>query len=361
MRISLLAFHFAEYAGRLALALAERHAVEVHFSVFNLKNELADAFVGELRDKGVLVHVHPRPHRRKALLDGFRVARRLRRFRPDVIHVQEAASWTVLAALALARAKRKTVLTVHDPMPHPGADVAVRSRTAWAVQRVRAMSDEIIVHGERLVDDLRRLAPGLRAELHAVEHGVLGDFRHAGEPQDAKSFLFFGRIQAYKGLGILLDAVDLLADRGVDFKVTIAGTGPDLERYRDRINASRHIDLDERFIPADETVPIFARHAFVVMPYISATQSGVAAYALAAGRPLAITRVGALTEIIEDGVNGIVVEPSDAGQLADAMERLIREPAFRKRIATGALATAAGRLSWARIAEKTENIYRRAV
>ncbi|WP_160115815.1 glycosyltransferase family 4 protein [Bosea lathyri] len=357
MRVSLVSMHYAEYTGRLAMALASRHTVELHLSTFNARNEVSEEFLRRLAATGVQVHLHPRPLRKNAVLDGWRLGRAIARFAPDVIHAQEAAAWTVLASLMLGPRRRRLVLTVHDPKPHQGADMAARARAEWAVRRVRTMADDIIVHGDSLLQDMADACPSFSGRLHSVQHGALGEVPGESPKAPLNSILFFGRIQAYKGLGVLLDAVDIMTARGLSFELRIAGTGPDLDRYRDRLARLPNVHLDERYIPAEEIAPAFMAAAIVVMPYTEATQSGVAAYALAAGKPVVVTRVGAITEVVRDGFNGLVVEPNDPIGLADALTRLVQEPDLAAELADGAYHTAETMLSWSVIGKKTSVIY----
>lgn len=362
LRISLISWHYAEYTVRLAIELARAHTVELHLSAFNVGNELSSILKARLAASGVAVHLHRRPVRKAALADGWRMARAVRAFRPDVVHAQEAAPWTLLASWLLGFRLNPFVLTVHDPKPHSGADMRARRRGQWPTERLRSNADALIVHGRSLISDLTTLLPSSAGRTHAVVHGVLGDFEGVAGPASAeKGFLFFGRIQAYKGLGVLLDAADLMRQRGLTPPIRVAGTGPDLDRYRARIAQMPNVVLDERFVPAEEVPGTFAAAGATVMPYTDATQSGVAAYALAAGRPVIVSRVGAMTEIVDHEANGLVVEPSDAAGLADAMARLMSEPGLIERLSTGALETARTTLAWRESAAKTLSVYEAAI
>ncbi len=357
MRVSLVALHFAEYASRLALALARSHEVQLHLSGPNAERELTS----ELRTKvaaRVETQFHPQPARRAAIAHGARIARRIHAFGADVIHAQEAAPWTLAALMAFARAPRtRFVLTVHDPLPHIGADERARSRTAWANRWIRDAADIVIVHGPSLIPAMEALHPRLAGSVRPVHHGVLGDHEVSGGISGDASFLMFGRIEAYKGLGVLLDACDRLRERRHRFELRIVGTGSDLERHRARIAAAAHVVLDERFVPPLEVAAVFARAGAVVAPYIAATQSGVAALTFGARKPLVASRIGALPDVVEHETNGLLAPPGDAGELARAMARLLTGADLRARLARGAEETASGPLSWAAIAAETSQVY----
>jgi glycosyltransferase involved in cell wall biosynthesis len=359
MRIALIGFHFAEIVARLALALSKRHEVEVHFSIFAANNELTTSLRQEL-EAAARVHYHPRPHRKFMLRDGFRLSRQIARFRPDVVHMQEAGGWTLWTAKMLSLSFPALVLTVHDPLPHSG-DLAARARTRWANVRLRRAADAIIVHGDRLIAEMTAVEPAAAGRVYSVPHGALGEAAAPSPPPGRGRFLFFGRIQAYKGLGILLDAVENLARRGLAFSVLVAGKGDDLDSHRDRIARLPCVTLDDRFIPAEDVARLFAESDAIVMPYLEATQSGVGALALNAGRAAIVSDVGSIGEVIRDNENGLVVPPGDAAALADAMARVLTEPGLNERLARGAARTAEGELSWDQVARATERVYAEAI
>jgi glycosyltransferase involved in cell wall biosynthesis len=356
MRVCLVALHFAEYTARLALELARHHEVQIHLSETNAEMELSADLWTELERSTHLVR-HQRPVRKLALFQGFRLAALILRFRPDVIHAQEAGAWTLLAMLILMPFRPPFVLTVHDPLPHTGIDQLARARTRLANSRLRKWANKIIVHGSSAAKDMITAEPSTAGRIHSVEHGILGKFVTTNVDPGIASFLFFGRIQAYKGLGILIQACAILSKRGLCYRATIAGRGPDLDVHRSEIAANPLLILDERFIPPEEVPLLFCRATAIVMPYLDATQSGVAAHAFSARRPIIASRVGGLPDIIEEGMNGLLVPPGDADALADAMSMLVTDKDLAARLAAGAEMTASSKLSWQHIAQETVKVY----
>src|SRR5690606_22902501 len=167
-------------------------------------------------------------------------------------------------------------------------------------------------------------------------------------------------MEPYKGLRYLLDACDILRSRGRHFRLVIAGTGPDHQVHAGRIATSPHIELVNKYIPAGEVGALFRRASTVVLPYTDATQSGVAAIALANSRPVIATATGDLTEIVVHGRSGLIVPPCNAQGLADAMEQLLVDRPLRDSLAAGAGRQARDRLSWSRVADLTVETYVRA-
>jgi glycosyltransferase involved in cell wall biosynthesis len=359
MRIVLIGLHFAEIAARLGLALSKDNDVQIHVARRAADREWTPTLRAQLEAAVGIVYL-PHPHRARLLWHGFRLARAVARFAPDVVHVQEAAGWTISAFLmCLGRKAPAFVLTVHDPKPHSG-DARARARTRAADGWVRRRADAVIVHGEALVRDMEAMAPGLRGRIFCVPHGALGEGLGASPPPGQGRFLMFGRLQAYKGLGPLLDAVEILTAQNRSFKVLIAGAGDDLEAHGARIAGLAAVRLDERYIPAAEVGALFESCDAVVTPYLDATQSGVGALAMAAGRAVIATDVGALCEIVRDGENGLIVPAGDALRLAEAMARILDEPGLAAQLGRRARETAEGRLNWGAIAERTVWVYQSA-
>jgi glycosyltransferase involved in cell wall biosynthesis len=300
--------------------------------------------------------------------------RLVRAFRPDVLHLQETAPLYSSGTLLAMRREMPVVLTVHDPRTHSGESPSHGLR--WeALLYLRRRATRVIVHGPRMHEEMEALDPCFAGRVDAIPHGALGAEggteapdsdaavgsidAHAG--MEPVSFLFFGRVQRYKGLQYFLEAGEILQRRGHAMRLIVAGTGADLARHRERIAASPWVELIDRHIAPAEVAPLFRRASVVVLPYTDATQSGVAAMAFAHGRPVISTRVGDLPEVVIEGRTGRLVAPCNGQELADAMEQLLRDAPLRQALGIGAAEFAASEISWGRIAEMSVGTYRRAI
>jgi glycosyltransferase involved in cell wall biosynthesis len=118
-----------------------------------------------------------------------------------------------------------------------------------------------------------------------------------------------------------------------------------------------------RFVPrfvVDREIPAFFERAdLVVLPYREIDQSGVLFTALAFNRPILATRVGGFGEIADRHGAIEVVPPGETAALAEAINRLIADPARRAELSAAAAALASGELSWPAIARRTAELYRR--
>jgi glycosyltransferase involved in cell wall biosynthesis len=234
--------------------------------------------------------------------------------------------WCVIG---LAR-RVPTVAIVHNAVPHEALPLQ-RPLTRWVLSRCSG----IVTHAESVADEVAELIGPVETVVTPHPPNI------EVEPQrlpggDEIRLLFFGFVRRYKGVDVAVDAVAELAERGVRCRLTIAGELWDPVEAWDHIiderGLSRQVELRPHYVPDAEVSAILAEHHAVVLPYRSASQSGIAPVALAAGRPVIASRVGGLHEVVIDGVNGTLAEPGDSCSLADAIERCIRDlPALATR------------------------------
>lgn len=361
MRVALVALHFAEYASRLALALAQDHSVLLVLRTDNARSELSES-LREALDKNVqLVLIEHRQLRQPSIFAATRsLIRVVTRFNPDVVHCQEyLADYAAWGAMYLS-AKFSLVLTVHDHQPHSGAASALPLRKRWYRRQLRNRADQIVVHGEIIRQEMLADPAQRQKSIVSIMHGVLGFdecIKFEAKPAP-RTLLFFGRIEAYKGLRVLLDALDILNAKSEEpVRLIIAGRGSDLETHRTRIDANAAIELIDKFIPVNCIPHLFSRSAVVVLPYIDATQSGVVALAFAYGRPVIASAVGALPEVVREGKTGMLVPPGDASALAQAISMMFSSDSIWCTLAAGAKSCAQSDLSWSEIASKTAESY----
>jgi glycosyltransferase involved in cell wall biosynthesis len=207
-----------------------------------------------------------------------------------------------------------SVITLHDARSHAGESLQKRAFHLLHLRLVRRFVRKVIVHSEAIRDALPAWFP--RARVHIVPHVNYRRWARASPaaPAPPLRVLFFGRILAYKGLDVLLEAFAPLDPQ--HFHLTIAGEGamPPV--------SAPNIDVLNRFVSDDEMAELFQAAHAVALPYRAASQSGVAHMAFAFGRPVVATRVGALAEAVRDGENGILVPPGDAAALSAALQRL---------------------------------------
>lgn len=286
-----------------------------------------------------------------------RIIRRIRTFRPEIVHSQWHSDWRLLL-LSLVVPRSSRILTVHDVTPHPGWQFHTSPFKRLVRRALYETSDAFLVHGERLVPQLRedRRVPAA-AYVGVVPHGSLAQPSGRYPLPIGRSLLFFGRWEYYKGLDLLIEAVEAAGKILGDLRLIVAGQGSEGARARSLVQNPQLFDWREGFVRDEDLPTLFGSVAAVVLPYREASQSGVVPLAFANGRPVIATDVGALSEAVEDGVNGLLVEAPTVEALRDAIVRLFTEPGLLTTLAVGAQRTADESLGPAAIALAHQAVY----
>ncbi len=142
--------------------------------------------------------------------------------------------------------------------------------------------------------------------------------------------LFFGYVRAYKGLLVLIDAMKLLVDAGMtDCTLLVVGEFYDDEtRYRNRVRElglEPYIRFVSEYVPNDQVTTYFSAADVVVLPYLSATQSGIVQIAYNFDKPVIATDTGGLAEVVVDKKTGLIVPPNSPEALAGAIKQFYTE------------------------------------
>jgi glycosyltransferase involved in cell wall biosynthesis len=212
-----------------------------------------------------------------------------------------------------------------------------------AAKAALSPGDGYIVHAASDAQKLNDLFPGARvkitphpsyAELVNVERSTLP----VQLPSDKPLLLFCGFVRPYKGLDLLLDALPIVLERQ-QLHLLIAGEfwqGSDLYQSQIRdLNLSDNVTIIDQYIPNEMLATCVDRAAVVVLPYRSATQSGIVQIAFGLNTPVITTDVGGLSESVDDGLTGLVVPPEDPEALADAIVQFFEHnlgPTFEENI-----------------------------
>lgn len=168
---------------------------------------------------------------------------------------------------------------------------------------------------------------------------------------DGPVILFFGYVRKYKGLGVLLEAFSRVLVR-LDATLLVVGEFyDDRKPYDDLISSlsiGKHVRVVDEYVSNEDVEMYFKAADLVALPYLSATQSGIVQTAFSFEKPVVVTAVGGLPDVVRDGVTGYVVPSEDPEALADAVVRFFGEDAG-KRMA-GNISADLDRFSWSRCA-----------
>ncbi len=259
-----------------------------------------------------------------------RVGNRIRKEKPDLVLVKYWIPFmSPCFSTIIRRIKKnnhtKVICIVDNIIPHEK-----RPFDGFLTRLFTKSVDGFIAMSQSVMDDINQFDKNKPRLLSP--HPLFDNF---GEKTDRKiamdklgldpndiNLLFFGLIREYKGLDILIEALSDQRLRDQPIKLLVAGEFYESSKpYFDRIKElglEDRIRVEERFIPDNEVSLYFSSTDLVVLPYKTATQSGVTQIGYHFSKPMLVTDVGGLGEIIIDKKTGYVVEPSPKG-VADAI------------------------------------------
>jgi glycosyltransferase involved in cell wall biosynthesis len=260
----------------------------------------------------------------------------------------------------------RRVVVCHNVLPHEHVPAA-----NWLTRSTLRHADLLVTHAPQQVDELRSIGLGAIPVLPAFHPrfvadelapapgptAVAAERRRLGDP--GLLLLFFGAVRPYKGLDLALEALAQV-DRTLDARLVVAGRFWEgrnrCDRLIVRLGLTGRVEIRDGYVTNEEAALLFCSADGAVLPYRSATQSGVAQLSFAYGTPVVATRVGGLPAAIEHGRTGLLCPPDNPFALARAIERLAME---RSRLAAGVTADA-NEHSFERYAALLEDALRRA-
>jgi glycosyltransferase involved in cell wall biosynthesis len=249
-----------------------------------------------------------------------RLARAVRTLGPDLAVCAMPGPMDWIFALALRHAHVPFAVIVHDAIAHPGDGYPLQMLLQ---RRFLHAADAVIGLSAHVAEQVKARMGGsvIRGFLPPLVFGppAARIFAHGGPPR----LLHFGRLLPYKGLDLLAAAIEHLAPAH-EFALRVVGSGPESDPL-DRLRSLACVTVENRWVPEAEVASLLDWADALVLPYREASQSGVAAAALAAGRFVIATGVGGLREQLASQPLGTLCEPS-AQSLAEAIRNFLLFP-----------------------------------
>ena len=257
---------------------------------------------------------------------------------PDVLILQWWTPFWSPMLFALTRlihrnTKIRVIFLCHHMIPPDGGvfDWFLARRILWRGNAFVVMSEEDFAL-------MRRALPWAR--IRGTTHPPYDIFsRDPIEQKQARAklkltpndpvLLFFGFVRRYKGLRYLIEAMPQVRQQLPKAKLIVVGEFWEDERlYRElvaRLGLTDCVQFYSKYVPNDDMSTYFSASDVVVMPYLEATQSGVAQLAIGFERAMIATNVGGMPDAVEDGKTGLLVPPADSGALAQAIVRYFQD------------------------------------
>jgi glycosyltransferase involved in cell wall biosynthesis len=308
------------------------------------------------------------------LIATIKLARLIRRERPQILHTHTAKAGTVGRVAVLLAGSRRPPIVVHTFHGHVlrGYFGPLRSLFFRLLERrLASITTALVAVSPQVRDDLVALGVAPRERFVVIRLGIELDERVAPEqngrvesrrylgiPENRFAVGWIGRMTAVKRTDDVLVAFRRLRESGIDACLCMVGDGPDrgqLERRAHELGIVR----DTLFLGYQEDVaPFYAAFDALVLPSGNEGTPVSAIEALAAGRPVVATRVGGVPDVVRDGEDGFLVEAGATDDLAERLERLARDPALRERMGVQGRTRVLPRYAVERLVDDVDRLYR---
>lgn len=308
------------------------------------------------------------------LMATIRLAKLIRKERPQILHTHTAKAGTVGRVAARLAGSRKPPIVVHTFHGHVlrGYFGPVRSLLFRLLERwLAGGTTALVAVSPQVRDDLVALGVAPRERFVVIRLGIELDERVAPEANgraESRRYLgisgdrfavgWIGRMTAVKRTDDVLIAFKSLRDSGVDAVLCMVGDGPDrvlLEQRARELGVAR----DTVFLGYQEDVaPFYAAFDALVLPSGNEGTPVTVIEALAAERPVVATRVGGVPDVVRDGEDGFLVEAGATDDLAERLGRLARDPALRARMGKKGRERVLPRYAVERLVDDVDELYR---
>ena len=296
-----------------------------------------------------------------------KVGRRIRKMQPDMLITCYwmaffAPCYGMIQRIVQRNGKTRCIALVHNMIPHEPS-ILDKLFAPFFVRH----TDGFVALSESVVQDINRFDHGTKPKT-SYPHPI---YDHYGEQMSKEEacqalhlkpenqyMLFFGLVRAYKGLDLLLDAFGKVKDQLPNLQLIIAGEFyEDEDKYRAQIannGLTDRVIIKNEFIADADLRKYFGAADLIVQPYKTATQSGVTQVAFHFEKPMLVTNVGGLGEIVHDHKMGYAVEPN-----AEAIAQALTDYYTHSRQAdyTEYLIKQKDNYSWSKLAESFVKIH----
>lgn len=278
------------------------------------------------------------------------IIRQIKSHAAEVIYYPMVHIWTPI--LNVISKSIPTVITIHDAKPHKGEENYILKAVQYLSIK---QASRIIVLSKASMKTLELMGIN-RNKIDVIPHGEFSYYTFGKDliniyEADNNTLLFFGRILPYKGLDVLLEAFDIIKNEIPEARLLIVGSGM-LDKYKEPLSKLEDVHLVNRWISEQEIWEYFARSAFVVLPYVDASQSGIIPLAYSFKKPVVATNVGGLAEQVTNGVTGYLVPAKNAAALARACVELLKNPNKRIYMGEAGYKKSVTEWNWDNIGEK---------
>jgi alpha-maltose-1-phosphate synthase len=239
--------------------------------------------------------------------------------------------------------------------------------STWIEKTGLEGADAVIAVSNMMKADIAKLFTAPDERLHVIHNGVNLEKWNPTPISDALKkewgikddyILFVGRPTPQKGMEYLVDAADQI-DPGV--QIVFGAVGADTKEYEDRMKEKvakkKNILWINKLLKEEEYIQLYSSAKVFVCPSVYEPFGIINLEAMACATPVVATRTGGIVEVVVPEETGLLVEPRDAQQIADSVNRILKDPALAKKFGQNGRARVERQFSWTYIAEQTKKLY----
>lgn len=274
----------------------------------------------------------------------------VKKLNPDVIHVQGIINGICGLTAKICFKKRYVVwgrgTEIHIPFEARAMKSGLRMRVALLYERltfklVFKHADAVIALTENMKKEIQKV---YARNIFVIPNGIdLENFKQVNREdirlklhitQDKKIIIFVGRLMPVKGVQYLIEAMSIIAQKEPKAILMVVGDGQDkdrLEAHVNKLSLCEHVTFIGT-VQNDKIPDYLAAANVLVLPSLSEGFPVVLLEAMASGVPMVTTRVTGIPEIVEDGINGLIVEPKNSKQIAEKVLLLLQDNELDKEI-----------------------------
>lgn len=258
----------------------------------------------------------------RSLLFYYSVLKKIKKLKPDLLYYNVAPN-PASALVSLFFDKEKTIFTAHD---------GKAQNDSAAFGRMRTFAYNVTFHHAKNINMFSKAQADLMRQTYGEKniHIMNLPLKNFGKskktkPVDMVRFLSFGHIIYQKNIDLLIEAGNLMYERGLrGFKISINGTCEDWKFYEGKIKYKDIFECNPNFISNDELLDLFETSHYAVFPYRRVSQSGVLKVAFNYKLPVVVSNIGSFKEEVKEGENGFFFNVGSADSLADVLEKLLK-------------------------------------
>jgi len=365
--------YFAHYSLELVRELARHDDIEIEFHSFK-KLYLPVLYKGSRKlDENVISDEKENYtiYRDISVINPFSWLRTAFRIKGDIVHFQWGipllAIIFVVISVILKFKRKKIIVTAHNVLSH---------ETKWYDKLLSRLFfkfvDHFIVHSSSNSIQMQEIFRIHEKKISIIPHGPLNFFKTSKKidikkakmdlkiPENSIVLLFFGSIRAYKGLDILIKAFSeiLLENKNV-YLLIVGYPWENWNKYAkliDECNCNANVRKILEFIPSENIEKFFSVADLVVLPYKHfMAQSGVASTAVAFLKPMIVTDVGGLKDLVLD--DRCISQKNNVYDLKKKIEAIIYNPKLIEKIKND-VKIISEKISWPKVVEKTVKLYK---